>query len=131
MVYSIFLRPAQGGFDVEKFRKWLEGQPAVLPDPFDGGTYMVCTSPAVVEYTRMLRLESSSSFPYCVLIILTPEEINVVQECGNALSLRIAREFVKTVIEETGCEVLDEYSKSWTEQVRREGVGVLYPPDLS
>ncbi len=87
--------------------------------------------PSSVEYAREERISDPSGFPYCVLITIKPEEINVFQEYGNDLTLRIAREFVKTVIDETGCEVLDEYGTSWTERVRQEGVGVLYPPTLT
>lgn len=131
MVYSIFLRPTEGGFNTGRLRAWLEARPDTLADPVGGGEYMVCGSPASVEYARQERIDDPSRFPYCVLISIAPEEIVVVQEFGNRLTLPVARDFVKTVVDETICEIGDEGGGRWTEQVRREGVGVLYPPGLA
>ena len=126
MVYSIFLRPAGGPFAVERYRRWLELRPDTLPDPLGSGVYMVCGLPQFVELVRKERIGDPSRFPYCVLVTIEPKEINVVQEFGDEDQLLSAREFVKTVVDETGCEVEDEYGTSWTERVRREGVDILY-----
>lgn len=130
MVYSIFLHPANGRFDVEKIRAWLEGQPGVLLDPLGSGIYMVCGRHGTIENARQKRIDKPSQFPYCVLVTIKPDEINIFQEYGNDDKLRSAREFVGMIVDETGCEVLDEYGKNWTDQVRLYGVGVLYPPEL-
>ena len=130
MIYSIFLRPTLGSFDIQRFQQWLEDRQDTLLDPLGSGIYMICGLPQAVEYARQERVSEPSRFPYDVLVTIKPEEINVFQEYGNEEKLRSAREFVKTVIEETGCEVLDEYGTSWTERVRQEGVGVLYPANL-
>ncbi|HEX2690922.1 MAG TPA: hypothetical protein VHN14_30120 [Kofleriaceae bacterium] len=53
--------------------------------------------------------------------------INVFQEYGDEYDLRSARDFVRWIIEWQPCLVKDEYRFDWTEQVQREGVGVLYP----
>jgi hypothetical protein len=130
MVYSIFLRP-KGTFDIERFRRWLDLRADTLLDPLGSGIYMLCGLPQSVEVLREIRVSKPSQFPSCVLVTLKPEEINVFQEYGDEDPLRSAREFVKTVIDETGCEVEDEYGTSWTERVRREGVNVLYPRRLT
>ncbi len=130
MVYSIFLHPTSGSFDIESFHKLLTQRSDALLDPLGSGIFMVCGLPEALEWARNKRINDPSQFPYCVLITLKPEEINVFQEFGDEAELRSAREFVKTVIDETGCEVKDEYGTSWTERVRQEGVSVLYPANL-
>lgn len=129
MVNSIFLRLCES-VDANRFVKWLSGRPDILLDPLGSGTFMVGGSIEVVEYMREKRIKNPSQFPYCVLITISAEEINIFQEYGNDLELVVAREFVKMIIEETGCKVLDEYGTDWTERVRQEGVGVLYPAAL-
>ena len=132
MINNIFLHPSNNeSFDTEKFRRWLDVRDDTLIDPNGSEIYMVCGLPETVEFMRRRRVEDPSRFPYQVLIYVKPNEINIDQEYGDDAQLRTAREFVKTVIEETGCEVLDEYGTSWTERVRQEGVGILYPPTLT
>jgi hypothetical protein len=43
---------------------------------------------------------------------------------------RSARDFVRWVFEHHPCRVADEYGEDWTERVRSEGIGVLYPSML-
>jgi hypothetical protein len=130
MVGIIILRH-RAAFDTERFRNWLGSRSDTLIDPLGSSTFMVGGSSEVAEYLREKRTADPSQFPYCVLISINPEEISVNQEYGDSLKLLIAREFVKMVIEETGCQVFDEYGKDWTERVRREGIEVLYPPALT
>jgi hypothetical protein len=130
MVYSIFLR-SHSAFDVERIRQWLEARSDVLLDPLGSGIFMTRGFAESIDYMRDKRIKDPSQFPYCVLVtIMKPDEINVFQEYGNNFGLTTAREFVKMIIDETGCKVSDEYGTDWTERVRHEGVGVLYPARL-
>lgn len=131
MIYSIFLHPSEGTFEVERFRKWLEKRNDTLRDPLGSDTFMILGSSELVEFARDQRVEQPTRFPLSVLITIKSEEINIFQEYGDDLKLRIAREFVKMIIGETNCKVLDEYGTDWTERVRQDGVGVLYPATLT
>jgi hypothetical protein len=131
MIYSIFLHPSEGTFEVERFRNWLKKRDDTLHDPLGSDTYMILGSLELVEFARDRRVEQPTQFPLSVLVTIKAEEINVFQEYGDDLKLRIAREFVKMIIDETGCKVLDEFGTDWTERVRQEGVGVLYPDTLT
>lgn len=130
MVHSVFLYPTGDGFDVDPVKRYLEAMPDVFLDPLGTPTYIVCGVPEAVELCRDERIEEPDRFPYSVLVIVKPDVINVVQEYGDEYELRSARAFVRWVIERQPCLVKDEYRFDWTEQVRREGVGVLYPPQL-
>jgi len=130
MVHSVFLYPTNDGFDVDPVKRYLEAMPDVFLDPLGTPTYIVCGVPEAVEICRDARIEEPDRFPYSVLVIVKPDVINVVQEYGDEYELRSARDFVRWVIERQPCLVKDEYRFDWTEQVRREGVGVLYPPQL-
>lgn len=131
MVHSVFIYPAKGSFDVEAVKRYLEAKPDVFLDPLGTPTYVVCGGPEAVEVRRAKRIERPDRFPYAVLVRVQPDVINVVQEYGDQEDLRSARDFVCWVIEQQPCLLQDEYSEDWTEQVRREGVGVLYQPQLS
>ncbi|MEJ2611632.1 MAG: hypothetical protein P8179_16530 [Candidatus Thiodiazotropha sp.] len=126
MVYSIFLHP-HSVFDVKRIRQWLEARSDVLLDPLGSGIFMTRGLVESIDYMRDKRIKDPSRFGYCVLVTIKPDEINVFQEYGNDFGLTTAREFVKMIIDETGCKVSDEYGTDWTERVRHEGVGVLYP----
>ena len=115
MINSIFLHPPSNkSFDTERFRRWLDVRNDTLIDPNGSEIYLECGFPETVEFMRRSKIENPSRFPYRVLISAKPSEINIDQEYGDEAQLRIAREFVKTATEETGCEVLDEYGTSWT-----------------
>jgi hypothetical protein len=130
MVHSVFLYPTNDGFDVDPIKRYLEARPDVILDPLGTPTYLVCGVPEAVAVCRDERVEEPDSFPNVVLVTVQPDVINVFQEYGDEYDLRSARDFVRWVIERHPCLVKDEYRFDWTEQVRREGVGVLYPPQL-
>jgi hypothetical protein len=131
MVYSVFLHPIGAGFDVDAVKRYLEAMPDVFLDPLGTPTYVVCGVPEAVEHCRAARIKEPDRFPYSVLVTtIQPDVINVFQEYGDEYGLRSARDFVRWVIERQPCLVKDEYYRDWTEQVQREGVGVLYPPWL-
>ena len=130
MVYSVFLYPTGDGFDVDPIKRYLEAKPDVILDPLGTPTYIVCGGPEAVEVRRDERVEHPDSFPNAVLVTVQPDVINVFQEYGDKYDLRSARDFVRWVIEQQPCLVKDEYRFDWTEQVLREGVGVLYPSHL-
>jgi hypothetical protein len=130
MVHSVFLYPTSDGFDVDAVKRYLEARPDVILDPLGTPTYLVCGLPEAVAICRDKRVEQPDRFPYSVLVTVQPDVINVVQEYGDESELRSARDFVRWVIERQPCLVKDEYRFDWTEQVRREGVGVLYPSSL-
>jgi hypothetical protein len=130
MVHSVFLYPTGDGFDVDPIKRYLEAKPDVILDPLGTPTYIVCGGPEAVAVRRDKRIEEPDRFPNAVLVTVQPDMINVFQEYGDKYDLRSARDFVRWVIERQPCLVKDEYRFDWTEQVRREGVGVLYPPQL-
>lgn len=125
MADNIFLR---GSFDIDRLAKWLRKRQDILPDPLGSGAFMVGGSNRVVKHLREQRINNPSVFPYCVLITINAEEVNIYQEYGNDLELAVARKFISMIFNETGCKVLVEYGivSDWTERVRQEGVGVLY-----
>lgn len=130
MVYSVFFTPVAGSFDLESIKHYFEAKRDVFLDPLGTPTYIVCGVPEAVELSRERRLEEPDRFPYAVLVRVKPDEINVFQEYGDKYDLRSARDFVRWLLEQQPCTIQDEYSADWTERVRREGVGVLYPPRL-
>jgi hypothetical protein len=131
MVHSIFLYPLEGSFDVASVERFLAQQPDVLLDPLGTGIYLVCGSPDSIEHMRDWGISKPSEFPYRALVTVKPDCINVVQEFANEMRLRSARNIVRWLVEHTRCRVEDEYNKDWTERVAREGVGVLYPEQLT
>jgi len=130
MVYSVFLYPLEGSFDVESIERFLARQPDVMLDPLGTGIYLVCGVPEAKDVFREERLANPSEFPYAVLVTVRPESINVFQEYGNRSRLRSARNIVRWVIEHNRCSVKDEYREDWTERVAQQGVGILYPERL-
>jgi hypothetical protein len=130
MVCSVFLYPIDDGFDVEAVKRHLDAMPDVFLDPLGTLTYIVCGVPEAVEACRDERIAEPDRFPYSVLVTVKPDVIKVVQEYGDEYELRSARIFVGWVIEHYPCLIKDEYRFDWTEQVWRDGVGVLYPPLL-
>lgn len=130
MVHSVFLYPINDRFDVDTVKHYLESKPDVFLDPLGTPTYVVCGVPEAVEVCREARLEQPDRFPSSVLVTVQPDVINVFQEYGDKHDLRSARDFVRWVFDHQPCVVKDEYRVDWTQQVQREGVGVLYPPRL-
>lgn len=130
MVHSVFLYPTGDRFNVDTIKRHLEAKPDVIHDPLGTPTYLVCGLPEAVAVYRDERIEHPEAFPYVVLVTVEPNVINVFQEYGDEDDLRSAREFVRWVIDQQPCRIEDEYRSDWTEQVRREGVGVLYPSQL-
>ena len=126
----MFLYPTGDGFDVDPVKRYLEAKPDVFLDPLGTPTYIVCGVAEAVELCRDERIEEPDRFPYAVLVVVKPDVINVVQEYGDEYELRSARDFVCWLIEQQPCLVKDEYRFDWTEQVQRDGVRVLYPPQL-
>jgi hypothetical protein len=131
VVDSIFLYPVEGSFDVAAIEHFLAQQPDVLLDPLGTGTYLVCGLPESIEFMRDERLAKPSAFPYAVLVTVSPDCINVLQEYGNKVRLRSARNIVSWLLDHTRCRVQDEYSNDWTERVAQQGVAVLYPEQLA
>ena len=131
MVDSVFLYPAENGLDVTSIERFLAQQPDVLLDPLGTGTYLVCGVPEAKDLYRDERIANPSEFPYVVLVTVKPERMNVYQEWGDEDGLRSAREIVRWVIEHNRCRIQDEYYKDWTERVAQQGVGVLYPKQLT
>lgn len=131
MVNSIFLYPTQGSFNMEAIEAFLGKQPDVLVDPLGSGTYLVCGMAEIKELIREQRLAKPSEFPYVVLVTVKPERVNIYQEWGDEDSLRSARSILRWILEVQHCRVQDEYRNDWTERVAREGVGILYPAQLS
>jgi hypothetical protein len=130
MVHSVFIYPVDDEFDVDSVKRYLEARLDVILDPLGTPTYLVCGVPEAVAICRNKRIEQPDRFPYCVLVIVQSDVINMVQEFGDESELRSARDIVRWIIERQPCLIKDEYGFDWTEQVRREGVGVLYPPQL-
>ncbi len=130
MVYSVFIYPSNDSFDVEAVKRHLEAKPDVFLDPLGTPTYVVCGVPAAVELRREARIEEPDRFPNGIFVTVKPDEINVFQEYGDKYELRSARDFVRWLLEQQPCTIQDEYSADWTERVKREGVGVLYPVRL-
>lgn len=130
MVHSLFLYPTENEFDVAPIQRHIEAKPDVFLDPLGTPTYIVCGGPEAVDIRREKRIERPDRFPYSVLVTIQPDVINVVQEYGDEYDLRSARDFVRWVIEQQPCLIKDEYQFDWTEQVQREGVNVLYTPQL-
>jgi hypothetical protein len=130
MVHSVFLYPLNEGFDVDVIKRYLEAKPDVILDPLGTSTYLVCGVLEAVELCRNKRIEEPDRFPYCVLVTVQRDEIMVYQEYGDEYDLRSARDFVRWFIEQQSCVIKDGYGFDWTEQVRHEGVGVLYSPQL-
>jgi hypothetical protein len=130
MVYSVFLCPAIGTFDVEAVQRYLEAKEDVFLDPLGTSTYVVCGGPEAVEVRREARIQEPDRFPNGVLVTVKPDVINIFQEYGDKYDLRSARDFVRWVIELQPCRIQDEYRSDWTEKVQMEGVGVLYPARL-
>jgi hypothetical protein len=130
MVHSVFLYSLNDGFDVDVIKRYLEAKPDVILDPLGTSTYLVCGVPEAVELCRNKRIEEPDRFPYCVLVTVERGEIMVYQEYGDEYDLRSARDFVRWFIEQQSCAIKDGYGFDWTEQVQREGVGVLYSPQL-
>jgi hypothetical protein len=130
VVYSVFIYPTNDAFDVDPVKRYLDSKPDVFLDPLGTPTYVVCGVPEAVEVCRDARIEEPDRFPNAVLVTVQPDVINVFQEYGDDYDLRSARDFVRWIIEQQPCLVKDEYDRDWTEQVQREGVGVLYPPWL-
>jgi hypothetical protein len=130
MVHSVFLYPASDEFDIEPIKRYLEAKPDVFLDPLGTRTYIVCGGPEAVDIRRKKRIERPDRFPCSVLVTVEPDVINVVQEYGDEYDLRSARDFVAWVIERQRCLIKDEYQFDWTEQLQREGVSVLYTPQL-
>lgn len=130
MVYSVFIYPANGSFDVATVENHLEAKPDVFLDPLGTRIYVLCGVPEAVDLNREARLEEPDRFPCAVLVTVKSDEINVFQEYGDKYDLRSARDFVRWLIEQQPCTIQDEYSADWTERVQREGVGVLYPVRL-
>jgi hypothetical protein len=131
MVDSIFLYPVDGSLDVASIERFLNRQTDVLLDPLGTGTYLVCGVPEAKEILRDKRISNPSEFPYTVLVTVTSERVNVFQEYGNKEELRSARNLVTWILEHAQCCIQDEYYKDWTEQVAQQGVGVLYPSQLT
>jgi hypothetical protein len=130
LLESVFLLPAEGRFDPAPLEKYLSELPDVLLDPLGSGLYLVCGQEQATGPYRDRRLERPWEFPYVVLVTVTPEWVNVVQEYGNAEQLRSAREIVRWLLAEQPCRVEDAYQGDWTERVARDGVDVLYPDRL-
>src|SRR5882757_11295957 len=107
MVDSVFLYPLEGSFDVLAIEHFLAQQPDVLLDPLGTGIYLVCGSPASIDFMRDERIARPSEFPYAVLITLKPDCINVLQELANRLRLRSARNIVRWLLEHTRCQIGD------------------------
>lgn len=128
MIYSIFLYPISDKFDIDPVKAYLDAKPDVFLDPLGKPIYVLCGDPEAVEYMRDARISNPDEFPYSVLITVQADMINIFQEYGDKPELRSARDFVRWVIEHQPCLIKDEYRHDWTEQVQREGVGVLYPP---
>ena len=129
-VDNIILRARSKPFDLERYAAWLADQPGVALDPVERKDYMVLGTPEGAEWGVNRRLADPTEFPLTgVLITIDPEEapkaILVSQEFGNKLTLRIACDFIKMVVEETDCEIFGD-SGDWTERVRREGVDAIY-----
>jgi hypothetical protein len=131
MVDSIFLYPIDGNLDVASIERFLAQQPDVLPDPLGTGTYLVCGTPEAKEVFRDQRLANPSEFPYVILVTVKPERINIYQEWGDEDNLRSARDIVRWVIEHNRCRIQDDCYRDWTERVAQQGVGVLYPEQLT
>jgi len=131
MVHSVFLYPREGSIDIAFVAQFLAKQPDVLLDPVGSGIYMVCGAAAAKKVFRKRRLEDPSRFHYAVLVTVKPEYVNVFQEYGDEARLRSARNIVRWMIEHNRCRIEDEYGKDWTERVTADGVGVLYPPQLT
>jgi hypothetical protein len=130
MVHSVFLYLTDEEFDVEATKRYLEARPDVILDPLGTSIYLVCGGPDAVAVCRDERIAEPDRFPNVVLVTVQPDVVNVFQEYGDAYDLRSARDFVCWLIEQQRCLIKDEYSFDWTEQVSREGVGALYPPQL-
>lgn len=131
MVNSLFLYPIQGSFDVKAIETFLGKQPDVIMDPLGSSTYLVCGIAGMKDLIREQRISNPSEFPYVVLITVKAEQITIYQQWGDEDSLRSARSILLWIRELQECRLQDEYHNDWTERVAREGVGILYPAQLT
>lgn len=120
--FSIRLRSAD---DYMTAREHLEARSTIAKDPLGTDYYFVSGSEKDLEDVLRWRNEEPNRYPWTCLISFEEGSIGVNQEPSDEGALRVVRDFVRWILDNFDCKILDDYGNDLTSACRKD-VHFLY-----
>jgi hypothetical protein len=122
------ITPAQGVFDVEAMRGWLDARIDAYEDPREAGQYVLGGAPSEVALENRLAGDRH----YGATIFVSPQQVFIFQfTWADKYALRSALDFVVWLTKQASCVVrVNGYGNDLTEQLHRDGAESLYDRDI-
>lgn len=135
MTNNLVITPAQGTFDIEAVREWLDARPDTFEDPRPTYAGYVCSYllygvPIYAFFMRECILRDPTKRAWTYTVYLSANMVILDQEYGSVEGARSALDFLIWFTQRFDCRIQIDGGCDITDEIRRNAVGSLYPDDV-